>query len=96
MLFYASFGDIKGRWQKGGDDKTSWIDFVIYSGSEKDFDLSSMDNAALGFAFNLEKANKNDKSEKVTLSKNNGILTSQWKGLSVSIPLKPAKQPGNL
>lgn len=96
QLFHAVFDQLKGRWEKGGDDKAAWIDYVLYNGAEKDIDLTAVDNAVLGFAFDISDHNKNAENPKPVVLHEGGNLTTQWKGLRVSVPVKPAGQPKSL
>ncbi|TDE15436.1 hypothetical protein [Dyadobacter psychrotolerans] len=96
QLFTSIFGHNKGHWEKGGNEKVSWIDYVIYSGAETDFDLSAINEAVLGFTFNLTDGKTKVKTQKAIVSKDNENLNAKWKGLSVTLPVKPGKQPGNL
>lgn len=95
QLYHAVFDQLNGHWEKGGDDKISWIDFVMYSGEEKDFDLKAIHEAALGFSFQMA-AGKKTATHQPVISKTGGTLSAQWNGLSVSIPVTPMMQPKNL
>ena len=53
QLYSSEFDGLKGHWEKGGDGKNSWIDFVFYSGEEKEFNLTKIDRAVSGFIFEL-------------------------------------------
>jgi hypothetical protein len=44
---------LKGYWGKGHDEENYWVDYVLYSGDERDFDLTRTDQAVLAFALNL-------------------------------------------
>lgn len=96
LLYLAEFGGMKGRWEKGSDDDAAWVDYVLYQGGEKDFDLGAMDEAALGFAFQLTEAGKRVEMKEIVSSRQGGQLLAKWKGLSVSVPTKPMEQPKNL
>ncbi|MBA4141208.1 MAG: hypothetical protein H0X70_12080 [Segetibacter sp.] len=96
QLYYASFHQLKGHWEKGGDDKTSFIDYIIYSGQEMGIDLTTVNEAVLGFSLNINDTNKKMKLEKPVVLKEAESLSAQWNGLSVSVPVKPAPQPKNL
>ncbi|WP_373511138.1 hypothetical protein, partial [Persicitalea sp.] len=58
LLYLAEFDGLKGNWEKGSDTDAAWVDYVLYSGGEKDFDLTAMNEAALGFAFQLTEVGK--------------------------------------
>ncbi len=96
LMYLAEFGGMKGRWEKGSDDDAAWVDYVLYSGDEKGFDLSAMDEAALGFAFSLVETGKPVKMQQISSSRQGGTLAAQWEGLKVTVPLKPVEQPKNL
>jgi len=87
QLYYAAFDKYKGHWEKGSDQKNSWVDYVIYSGPEVEVDLKEIDNAALGFSLSVDDNN----SESVNSMIQKGILRGSWNGLEVSVPLKPSK-----
>jgi rhamnogalacturonyl hydrolase YesR len=92
-LFYALFDTYKGYWEKGGDGKNGWIDFVLYSGDETDIDLTAIDTAALGFTFRIAPADATCPEEPVAYSVNEGMLSAEWSGLSIALPVKPEKIP---
>lgn len=96
QLYHAVFDQMNGRWQKGGDEKAAWMDYVVYSGEEKDIDLTAVDQAVLGFSFSISEDDKNAENPKPVVLPDGGNLTTQWKGLRVSVPVKPAGQPKNL
>jgi len=96
QLYHAVFDHINGRWEKGGDEKAAWMDYVVYSGEEKDIDLTAVDKAALGFSFSITEGDKNDNNSKPVVLFEGGNIATRWKGLRVSVPVKPAGQPKNL
>ena len=92
QLYQAVFDQLKGRWEKGGDEKVSYVDYVVYNGDEKEIDLKAVNEAVLGFT--LQVSSKDN--EKVTFSKAGENFTAGWKGLGISFPFKPGMQPKNL
>ncbi len=96
LLYLAEFGGMKGKWEKGGDGDAAWVDYVLYAGDEKNFDLTEMNEAALGFAFQLTEAGRRVEMKEIVTSRQGGQLSVKWEGLSVSIPIKPMEQPKNL
>ena len=96
QLFYSVFGKYKGYWEKGSDNRKSWIDFVLYSGNEIEIDLTSIDVAALGFAFSVSTQENTPPKELVDYAVKDGNLSAKWKDLKINIPVKPAKKPRNL
>ena len=92
QLFYASFSGYKGYWEKGGDEKGAWLDYVIYSGPNTVIDLNNMNEAALAFTFELTQASENHSSTKPDFSVKDGLLDARWKGLQLNLPVKPSNR----
>jgi hypothetical protein len=95
QLYCSEFDWAKGHWEKGGDGKTSWIDFVFYSGEEKEIDLIKMNRAVSGFIFELNSANEKKEFKKADLSEKDGILQIEWNGLKLETPVKPQAPKNN-
>lgn len=89
QMYVAEYEGLKGYWEKGGNENISWIDFVFYSGTEKEFDLSNINKAVSGFTFSIDSANKSQVLEKVKVSEKEGQMDVNWKGLTIQIPVKP-------
>jgi hypothetical protein len=96
QLFEATFSEYKGYWEKGGDNKSSWVDLVLYSGIEREFNLKLIEKAIIGFTFVLLPKNEEPGIEKPSITEQEGNLTAVWKNMSVSIPVKPLPLPKNL
>ncbi|MDR0413131.1 MAG: hypothetical protein LBH61_04955 [Dysgonamonadaceae bacterium] len=92
-LFYARFGNEQGHWEKGQDGNTAWLDYVIYSGEEKEVNLAEMTAAALGFVLAMgEEAMPGG----VSFSEQDGFLSARWENMQLSTPLKPKEKEENL
>ncbi len=89
QMYAAEYEGLKGYWEKGGNEKVSWIDFVFYSGTEKDFDLTKIKKAVSGFTFSIDTANNNQVIEKAVVSEKDGQMEVIWKGLKIQVPVKP-------
>jgi hypothetical protein len=89
QLCQAQFDNFKGHWEKGGDGKSSWIDFVFYKGAEQEFDLTKINKAVMGFTFATDPAGKDQVFRKAEVSEKEGILNLQWEKLMLQIPVKP-------
>ena len=96
QLFRAVFDQFKGHWEKGGDEKVSWLDFIFYKGEEREIDLTAMNEAVIGFTFQIDGDKKISSTEKPEGMIAPGALSTTWKGLELSVPSKPALQPKNL
>ncbi len=88
-LYIAEIKGLKGHWEKGGSGKTSWIDFVFYSGEETEFDLTKISKAVIGFTFSIELEKEGPTFQKAVVSEKAGILNATWNGLMLEIPVKP-------
>jgi len=89
QLYSAEFDGEKGRWEKGGDGKASWIDYVFYSGAEKEIDLTKMARAVAGFTFEVNSADQKIEFKKADVSEKDGVLKAEWNGLKLETPVKP-------
>jgi hypothetical protein len=49
----ARFGSLQGDLSSGGEGKLRWVDVVLYSGDEREFDLKSLEEAIVGFVFSV-------------------------------------------
>lgn len=95
-LLDAKFGRLKGYWEKGHDEENYWLDYVLYSGDKRDFDLTQTDQAILAFALNFGNLSDQLVVESATSRTDNGILKASWEELTVDVPVKPDKNPANL
>ncbi|AOW09017.1 hypothetical protein [Flavobacterium gilvum] len=94
--YKLAFGDLKGKWETGRDGTKAWIDFVIYSGDSRDFNLSEINTAFLGFALTIDETlGKGAKNVKVDET-GNDQLNVQWNNLQLQVGTKPTNQPPNL
>lgn len=96
QLYKMTFGDIKGYWEKGKDDKNSWVDYVIYKGPGKDFNLQEMDDASLGFSISIGSQNEKLQVIPVTVSQQKDRMDAEWQDMSVSISVKPTTNAKNI
>lgn len=93
-LPYQKFDEYKGTWLTGGDDKNKWIDFVIYSGIEKEFNFGKIQEAVFGFLFSLKAGNIPE--DKVKISKTGKYLKMEWHELAVQALTKPYNERATL
>ena len=95
QLYSAEFDGLKGHWEKGGAGKNSWIDFIFYSGTEKEFDLTKINRAVSGFIFELNSIDQNQQVKKADVSEKDGILKIEWDGMKLETPVKPQAPKNN-
>ena len=79
---------MSGKWERGSDEETVWVDLVFYDGKEKKVDFSELEEAAIAVFLQIDSAS--DMGDAV-VSKESGRLALTWKGMDLSIPVKPAK-----
>jgi hypothetical protein len=96
QLFKSTFGNYNGHWEKGSDSKTAWVDFVIYSGSELEFDLNAINEAVLGYTFSMGDTGSTFPLDTPQSQINNQKLNALWNGLSLEVPVKPQPEPSHL
>ena len=96
QMLQAKFDNLKGHWEQGGDGQNSWVDYVIYSGDEKDFDLMAVKEAVYAFALSFGIKSDNLVIRNAKSSMAGDVLHATWMGLSVEVPVKPDKNPRNL
>lgn len=96
QMLEAKFGTWQGYWEKGGNNETCWIDYIIYSGEEKDFDLARIPEVI--YAFALIWGNQQDRLsvEGSGCEVADGVLKAKWGNLSIEVPVRPGKNPANL
>ena len=71
-----------------------WIDFVIYSGSEKEFNFGKIEEVVLGFLLSLKAGNISEAP--VEVSKPGEFLNLKWNDLSVNALIKPYEERATL
>jgi hypothetical protein len=94
-LYCAEFDGLKGKWERGGEGRNSWIDFIFYSGTEKEFDLTKINRAVSGFIFELNSIDQNQQIKKADVSEKDGILKIEWDGMKLETPVKPQAPKNN-
>jgi len=91
---YDQFGGEKGALVTGGDDKNRWIDYVVYSGSEKTFNFEEISEAVIGFLVALKIGDIADGPVEVSTS--GETLQLKWNTLSVSALKSPYSERATL
>ena len=83
------FDDITPTWTSGQDNNQAWLDLVLYSRKNRDFDLNQMTAAAIGFALRI--SNEETSPPHVSHTLKEGRIALSWDDLRVSIPIRPDK-----
>jgi hypothetical protein len=84
----VKFGDYSGTLTTGGDEKNKWVDFVIYSGTEKEFNFEKLQEAILGFLVTL-KNGQITADKVVAVSQSGDLIELAWENLKVTAQTKP-------
>ncbi len=84
----VKFGDYSGTLTTGGDEKNKWVDFVIYSGTEKEFNFEKLQEAILGFLVTL-KNGQITADKVVAVSQSGDQIELAWENLKVTAQTKP-------
>ncbi len=88
-MLMAQFGDLPLKVEKGKDEESAYVDWIIYSGEERHFDLSALQEAIFAWATSFDEGS-NVKKAKATPKGN--LVNLQWNELKLSVPLKPDTQ----
>ena len=90
-MLYAVFDDLKIEVEKGSDSANCWVDYIIYSGDNKDFNLTEVDKACFAWHTTISN-NREDQDEPVlsVVNKEEDHLTVKKGTLQLSVPIVPA------
>ncbi len=91
----VKFGDFNGNLSVGGDEKNKWIDFVIYSGTEKEYNFEKINEAVIGFLVTINDILTNQ-STPVKIQKSMDYINLSWNGLNVKALTKPYSEKVSL
>ena len=91
----VKFGDYNGILTTGGDEKNKWIDFVIYSGAEKEFNFEKIKEAIVGFLVSVNDSKPNQSSP-VKIQESGSYMNLSWNGLNVKALIKPYAEKATL
>lgn len=89
-MLKAVFGDAKIKAEKGHDDKLAWVDYVIYKGDEKNFDLNAVNKACFVWQTVIGSANAPVAASKPKITEKGNRLEARTAKMAISIPVKPA------
>jgi len=85
---FIDFDSLTGYWAESKEKGKIYLDYVLYSGKKKSFNLSTMNKAMAGVVISFSPAIENLKA-RTTISGNYVSLSCD--GLSVTVPYKPTK-----
>lgn len=88
---YAKWGNEDGYWEIGRDEQRIWADFVLYSGKEKNFNLSKLKETVLGLYLSMS-AFHEPESYPVRVDKDRDYLDLSTDNLRVKALLRPAEE----
>jgi hypothetical protein len=96
---HAVFGDFPIAMETGHDDKSAWLDLVLYRGEQRDISFRDLSEAAVVFALSMNPKSKAPESKDVfsgfSFSRGRGKILATWRRsgqleLHLTIPEKPA------
>jgi len=85
-LLKSVFGDEKIKVEKGSEDDLAWVDYIIYSGDEKEFDLTKIDEACFAWQTIINPVNES----LAQLIESENSFEIKTTGMSLAVPVKPA------
>ena len=93
QLVHAFFDDeVVSRMEKGRDKNSCWVDLVIYTGKEKEFDLNRISQAAFGWSTRIY-TDEDDRSLPTARAVvKDQRIDLQWDNLQLSAPTKPGTE----
>jgi len=91
----VKFGDYEGTLTTGGDTTNKWIDYVIYSGTEKEFNFEKIEAAIIGFLVTL-KNGPIIPAESVNVNQAGDQIGLTWKSLKIKALVKPYAEHATL
>lgn len=84
-LYQADFAKEKGYWETGVDANGAWLDYVIYKGMDRDFDLNKIPSAFWGFSFSMGNLNDTLPNSKPVIKIQNKQPIVYWQGMDLKI-----------
>lgn len=96
QMLEGKWDNLPGHWEKGSDGNNSWIDYIIYRGEDKEFNLNEVEEAVYAFALNFGNSSDILFIKEAIAQKKDGKLKAFWDSLEVEVPIKPNKNPRNL
>jgi hypothetical protein len=92
---FAKFGDYSGSLSSGGNERIKWIDYVFYSGSEREFNFQKIQEAVLGFLLSVKDGNNMSKTP-VKADRSGEYLNLSWGNLKINALTKPYSERATL
>ena len=88
-MIKSVFGDFKIRVEKGGENELAWVDYIIYSGEEKEFDLSQIEEAIFTWQTFI-RTNKDRSMKQAKCFESEDRIEIRTENMSLAVPIKPA------
>jgi hypothetical protein len=89
-MLHNIFGNYPISVETGKNDNLAYVDYVIYSGEKKQFDLTRHNEACFVWHTGIQKTNNQKTTNKPKIISKDNIISAQNKSLSISIPVNPA------
>lgn len=95
-LYQYAFGDYEGHRETGRDDERARADLVLYLGERKEFDLTKINKAVVGFAFALGDTFPDYSRRRAVGVEWERPNQCRWESLIIKAMSRPASNPRNL
>lgn len=82
-LCYADFDGNSGKWELTYGENDTYIDYVIYKGKEKLFNLNDIKTAGWGITFSINDIKDNSSYNLPIIDYKNNVLKIEWEELCV-------------
>ena len=89
IMSKAVFGDMTIKMEKGHDSHLSWVDYIIYQGKEKTFDLAEMQEACFAWHTEIRSSSQQGNISRATLTQSESQVELKTESISLTIPYKP-------
>ncbi|MBV8254102.1 MAG: hypothetical protein JO154_15975 [Chitinophaga sp.] len=83
---YCNWDGMQGHWETGGAGNKKWADYIIHSGSKKEFNLAAMKEAVIGLSLIVQPGVE---EPKIAVKTEDKYLRLSMKGMSVQALKKP-------
>lgn len=87
-MLKSMFGKQQIQVEKGGEGDLSWVDYIIYKGAEKEFDLSKIEEACFAWQTTVNKTS----GEKAEIIESENQIEIRTVNMSLTVPVKPDKE----
>lgn len=88
-MLKAVFTEMNIKVEKGHDNSLSWVDYIIYQGKDKIFNLAEMQEACFAWHTAIQSGNQAENISSATLTQSENQIELKSERMSLIIPGKP-------